>query len=340
MTRRPRALVAMSPDTFDQLFDRRSTARLAALADVPLPVRPTDLADLADPAGLAALADAEVLVTGWGCPPLTAEVLSRAPELRAVFHAAGTVKDHITQACWQRGIIVTTAAEANAIPVAEYTLAAVLLSGKQFFEHAARYRKAPGTWSPWRERVLSGARHPRTVGLVGLSRIGRRVAEGLRAFDLTVLACDPYATPADASALGVRLTGLDELLAGSTIVSLHAPLLPETRHLIDRRRLGLLPDGATLVNTARGALVDTDALTAECVAGRLSAVLDVTDPEPLPADSPLYALANVTLTPHIAGALGGETRRMTHLALDELDRYRHRVALQHQVHADELDRIA
>ncbi|HEY2668935.1 MAG TPA: hydroxyacid dehydrogenase [Rugosimonospora sp.] len=337
MTRRPRALVAMSPDTFDQLFDDDRLARLAALADIPVPVAPTDLAD---PAGLAALSGAEVLVTGWGCPPLTSEVLAHAPELRAVFHAAGTVKDHITQACWRRGITVTTAADANAIPVAEYTVAAVLLAGKRFFEHAARYRAAPGTWSPWRDRVLAGTRHPRTVGLIGLSRIGRRVAEALRAFDLTVLASDPYATPADAAALGVRLTDVDELVAASTIVSLHAPLLPQTRHLLDRRRLGLLPDGATVINTARGALVDTDALTAECVTGRLCAVLDVTDPEPLPAASPLYGLANVTLTPHIAGALGGETRRMTDLALDELDRYRRGVALQHQVHADELDRIA
>jgi phosphoglycerate dehydrogenase-like enzyme len=338
MTRRPRALVVMSPGAFDQLFDRRGLARLAALADIPVPIRP---ADLAGPDGPAALSGTEVLVTGWGCPPLTAEVLAHAPELQAVFHAAGTVKDHITGACWQRGITVTTAAEANAIPVAEYTLAAVVLAGKRFFEHAARYRSAPGTWSPWRDQVLGSAQHhPATVGLIGLSRIGRRVAGALRALDLTVLASDPYATPADASALGVRLTGVDELLAASSIVSLHAPLLPRTRHLLDKRRLALLPDGATVINTARGALVDTDALTAECVTGRLSAVLDVTEPEPLPATSALYRLANVTLTPHIAGALGGETRRMTELALDELDRYRRGVPLQHQVHAHELDRIA
>ncbi|GAA5193888.1 hydroxyacid dehydrogenase [Rugosimonospora acidiphila] len=337
MTRRPRALVAMSPDAFDQLFDDRGLARLAALADVPAPAGPTDLSD---PAGLAALSGIEVLVTSWGCPPLTAELLEHAPKLEAVFHAAGSIKQHITPACWERGITVTTAADANAIPVAEYTMAAVMLSGKRFFEYATRYREAPGTWSPWRDRIRDGTRYPHTVGIVGLSRIGRRVAEALRAFDLTVLASDPYARPEDAAALGVHLVDLDELAAASTIVTLHAPLLSQTRHLLDRRRLGLLPDGATVINTARGGLVDHDALTAECLDGRLSAVLDVTDPEPLPADSPLYRLANVTLTPHIAGALGGETRRMTDLALDELDRYRRGVPLRHQVHPDELDRIA
>jgi phosphoglycerate dehydrogenase-like enzyme len=337
MTRRPHALVAMSPDSFDQLFEAGSLARLTELADIPLPVAATDLSR---PEGLAALATAEVLVTGWGCPPLTAGILAHAPALRAVFHAAGTVKDHITPECWQRGIIVTTAADANAIPVAEYTLAAVLLAGKRFFEYGAAYQERAGSWTPWRDQMISGVKYPRTIGLVGLSRIGRRVADALRAFDATVLASDPYATPADAEALGVRLTGLDELLAASSIVSLHAPSLPETRHLLDKRTLALLPDGATAINTARGALIDTEALTAECVSGRLSAVLDVTDPEPLPAASPLYGLANVTITPHIAGALGGETRRMTDLALDELDRYRRGAPLRHQVHADELDRIA
>ncbi|MBE1582678.1 NAD(P)-dependent oxidoreductase [Nonomuraea angiospora] len=125
------------------------------------------------------------------------------------------------------------------------------------------------------------------------------MARLLQAFDLTVLVSDPYATKADAEDLGTTPVPLPDLLRRSDIVTLHAPSLPGTRGLLDADRLALLPDHATVINTAGGSLIDTDALTAECVSGRLSAILDVTDPEPLPIGSPLFGLPNVQLTPHI-----------------------------------------
>jgi phosphoglycerate dehydrogenase-like enzyme len=124
------------------------------------------------------------------------------------------------------------------------------------------------------------------------------------------------------------------------VVSLHAPSLPETRRLLDRRRLALLRDGAVLVNTARGALVDGEALATELVSGRIDAVIDTTDPELLPADSPLYELPNVFLTPHIAGAMGRETRRLAQLALDELERLARGEPLAHEVRLEDLPHIA
>jgi phosphoglycerate dehydrogenase-like enzyme len=127
--------------------------------------------------------------------------------------------------------------------------------------------------------------------------------------------------PDEAAALGVRLVELDVLALSSDVVTIHAPELSQTRHLFDGDRLALLPDGATLVNTARGSIVDTVALTKELVSGRLNAVLDVTDPDFLPAGSPLYDLPNVLLTPHIAGSLGNELARMAHAAMDELERF-------------------
>jgi phosphoglycerate dehydrogenase-like enzyme len=166
------------------------------------------------------------------------------------------------------------------------------------------------------------------------------VIELLRPFDLRVLVSDPYFGEAEAAQLGVERRALDELLACADVVSLHAPALPSTRHLLDRRRLGLLRDGAVLVNTARGSLVDHDALLAELRAGRISAVLDVTDPEPLPADSPLFTLPNVVLTPHIAGALGTEVRRLGDLAIEELARYAAGRPFAHPLVAADLDRVA
>lgn len=337
MTERPEALLVMADATLRRLFDQQRLTRLAELTSLVSPVHVTELVSAA---AVNRLAAAEVLITSWGCPPLAADILRRAPRLRAVFHAAGSVKEHITPACWERGLIVTSAAHANAIPVAEYTLAAILFAGKRAATFAALYRTHAGTWAPWRDAVSTPSNYRRTVGVIGLSQIGRRVAALLRPFDLSVIAVDPYATAAEAASYGATLVDLEELLSRSDIVTLHAPALPETQHLLDGRRLALLRDGATLINTARGSLVDTAALTAECVSGRLAAVLDVTEPEPLPADSALYRLPNVVLTPHIAGALATETYRLTDSALREVERYVSGVPLHHVVTNGDLARIA
>ncbi|GAA3107349.1 hypothetical protein GCM10020001_026640 [Nonomuraea salmonea] len=156
--------------------------------------------------------------------------------------------------------------------------------------------------------------------------------ELLRPFALDVLVADPYLN----EDLGVAHVGFDELFERSDVVTVHAPDLPETRHLVSAARLASMRDGATLINTARGALVDQDALIAELTSGRLYAVLDVTDPDPLPPGSPLYDLPNVLLTPHVAGSLGGELARIADLAVDEVARYARGLPFAHGVAAEEL----
>jgi len=316
---RPAVLLSMGPGIADRLLDARHRDRLTALARTDPRLVAHELADPA-PEVAAALAEAEVLLTCWGAPPLTGRVLDAAPRLRAVVHAAGSVKHHLTDACWERGLAVSSAAAVNALPVAEYTLAAILFANKRVLHAAHRYRglRAPHDWH--RELGAAG-NYRRTVGVIGASRIGRRVIELLRPFDLRVLLHDPWVTDAEAARLGVRPVPLDALCAGSDVVTVHAPELPATRHLLGARELALLPDGATLVNTARGSLVDTTALLPELVSGRLHAVLDVTEPELPPAGSPLYELPNVLLTPHVAGSLGTELHRLADHALDELERY-------------------
>ncbi|MBA9048092.1 phosphoglycerate dehydrogenase-like enzyme [Streptomyces phaeogriseichromatogenes] len=333
---RPRVLLAMQRDLLPLLLDPARTARLTGLADLD----PTLVADDFTADGIAAeLARAEVLFTFWGCPPLTPEVLAGAPRLRAVVHAAGSVKNFVTDACWERGIALSSAADANALPVAEYALAMILLANKRALTTRDRYRAVRGQ-VPWQHEYRDAGNYRRSVGIVGASRTGRRVIALLAPYDLELLVHDPYLDAAGARALGVEPVGLDELCARCDVVSLHAPALPETRHLIDERRLRLMPDGATLVNTARGALVDTGALTRELTSGRLNAVLDVTEPEILPPDSPLYDLDNVVLTPHIAGSLGGELHRMADSALDELERLAHGRPFAHPVVREQFERSA
>ncbi|MFD0663304.1 NAD(P)-dependent oxidoreductase [Thermocatellispora tengchongensis] len=133
--------------------------------------------------------------------------------------------------------------------------------------------------------------------MVGASRIGRHVLRRLRRFDVEVLLYDPYVNAAEAARLGAEPVGLDDLCRRSHLVTVHAPALPETRHMLDARRLDLLPENAVVVNTARGSLIDTQALTRACATGRISAILDVTDPEPLPPGHPLLAMPNVLVTP-------------------------------------------
>ena len=163
---------------------------------------------------------------------------------------------------------------------------------------------------------------------------------GPLAYDLASLLYDPYTTPLDARHSGAHKVGLTELLSQSDVVSIHAPLLQDTRGMLGRRELALMQDGTTLINTARGAIVDQSALESELVNGRLNAILDTTDPEVLPPNNPLYQLSNVFLTPHIAGSLGDETQRLTDYIVAELDRYARGLSLRHQVRREHLARLA
>ncbi|MFF3172955.1 hydroxyacid dehydrogenase [Streptomyces sp. NPDC057900] len=335
---RPAALLAMGPGIAERLLTPAHRDRLTGLVRTDPDLVAHRLDDPA-PQVAAALAEAEVLLTCWGAPLLTEEVLAAAPRLRAIVHAAGSVKHHITDACWERGIQVTSVAGANARPVAEYTLAAILFAGKNVLGSARRYRelRAP---HDWREELDGWGNHGRTVGIVGASRTGRRVIELLRPFDFEVLLYDPYLEPAAATRLGVQPVPLDELCARSGIVSVHAPELPATRRLIGAAQLAAMPDGSTLINTARGSLIDEPALVTELVRGRLHAVLDVTDPDLPPESSPLYDLPNVLLTPHIAGSLGNELHRMADQALDELRHFANGRPFADPVHGDALSRSA
>ncbi|MFF2570093.1 hydroxyacid dehydrogenase [Streptomyces sp. NPDC058084] len=332
---RPALLLAMGPGVAERLLTEDHRARLAALTRTDPSLVAHDLT-APGPEAAAALAEAELLLTCWGATPLTPEVLDRAPRLRAVVHAAGSVKHHITDACWARGIQVTSAAAANALPVAEYTLAAILLAGKRVLRSARQYAELR-TDQAWIAESASWGNYRRTVGIVGASRIGRRVLDLLRPFDLQVLLHDPYVTAAPP---GVELVGLDELCARSTIVSVHAPQLPATYRMIGASQLAAMPDGATLINTARGSLVDEDALLPHLRSGRLHAVLDVTDPELPTPDSPLYELPNVLLTPHVAGSLGNELHRMADQALEEVARYARGEPFAEEVRASDLQRSA
>ena len=265
----------------------------------------------------SSIADVEVCLTHWGCPTFTEEVLSRADRLKLIAHAAGSVANLVTPLVYERGIKVCSANTIMAKAVAEGVLAYILCGLRWIPQQAydLQHKKL------WRPRVVAAkSLHGAKISLVGLGTIGRFLLDLLKPFNVQVKVYDPYVSPASLSEFpNVTLASLEEVLAWGEIVSIHASLTTETRGMLNANRLALIRDGALFVNTARGAIVDEQALAHELKSGRLYGVLDVYTREPLPPDSPLYDLENVTLQPHTAGCTAREA--MSVVMIEEIARF-------------------
>ena len=228
------------------------------------------------------------------------------------------MRPFVTEAFWSRGITLTCAKFINAIPVAEFALGAVLLSLKRTWHHAAEVRRL-GNYPP---RLDAPGGFRSRIGLISFGLIARRLRALLEPFELDVSVYDPFLTPDQARAANVTALTLEEIFRTCDIVSLHAPMIAETRGMITGALIRSMKPGATFINTARGALVDEEAMIS-VLRDRpdLTALLDVARQEPPAAGSPLYTLPNVVLTPHLAGSLGRECARMGQFMIDEFDRW-------------------
>jgi phosphoglycerate dehydrogenase-like enzyme len=266
------------------------------------------------------LKDVEVIFSGWGASKLSAEFLDLMPDLKAVFYGAGSLRCMLTDEFWERDIIITSSYGANAVPVAEYSTAQIILSLKRFWMYAFSIKKA-GAAVRKDESAMPGG-YGTTVGLISLGMIGAMVAERLKAFDFNVVAYDPFATQEKADLLGVKMVELDELFQVSDVVSLHAPNIPATQKMIKAEHFELMKANSTFINTARGAVVDEERML-DVLENRtdIYAILDVTFPEPPAETSRVYTLDNVVLTPHIAGSLSGECKRMGEYAVEECRKF-------------------
>ncbi|MBO0804027.1 MAG: 2-hydroxyacid dehydrogenase [Nocardiopsaceae bacterium] len=250
-------------------------------------------------AGLARGAD--LLVTHLA--PVTERVLAAAEGLRAIAVCRGGPVNVNADAAARRGVPVLNLPERNARAVAEFAVGILIAGQRNIARSHAAMRE--GRWSGelYRYDQAGPEIAGRTVGIVGLGQVGTRVASLLRPFGVRLLACDPYVDPDVATERGAELISLDALCERSHVVTLHARLTGETRQLIGAAALGRMRDGAYLVNTARGALVDEPALIAALRSGHLSgAALDTYAREPLPADSPLLTMEQVLTVSHLAGA--------------------------------------
>ena len=328
-------VVAVVPEgLFAEFFSADDAARLRAVA-ARLGgsfVRVDRLAD-------AELADARIVITSWGVGPFDAAVLATLPKLALIAHTGATIKPFATDALFDRGILVTQAGAGMARSVAEVSLTFTLALLHRVPEMHNALR-APGSWydaeSVGVQHEILGA----PIAVIGASRTGRAYLELLRALGAEPLLVDPTIDADAAGALGAELVPLDRALQRAQIVAVHAPTLPETHHLIGRRELALLRDGAGLVNTARSWLVDEAALIDEVRSGRLSAAVDVFDEEPFAADSPFRALPGALVTPHRAAGTSEGRLRQGRIVADELDAFVEGRPLVHAVGREQLASMA
>ncbi|MBN1937503.1 MAG: hydroxyacid dehydrogenase [Anaerolineae bacterium] len=328
-----KALYILAEYSLDLIYGPEEQTDIARLVDVYAPPQ-TPQSVLAQP---DLLREVQIILSGWGAPTFDAAFLDAAPRLEAVFYGAGSIRSLVTEAFWDRGVVICSAWGMNAVPVAEYALSQILFSLKHGWRYALTVKQEGHYPRKW---PVPGA-YGSTIALISLGMIGRRVAELLKPFDLRVIAYDPFVKPEDAAALGVTLCSLEEAFRQGDVVSLHTPWLKETEGMITGDHFRLMKEGATFINTARGAVVNEPEMI-ETLQARpdLFALLDVTHPEPPLSGSPLYTLPNVMLTPHIAGAMNRECRRMGREMVNELRRYLNGEPLQWSIDRERAARLA
>ena len=335
-TQKPKGLYLLGESAFARIYGADSRRDIEAQVEIVAPLQTAE--SVAQ--DRSALADVTLIFSGWGMTRVDEAFLDAAPNLEAIFYAAGTVHYFVTDALWERGVRLTSGYGANAEFVAPFTLAQIILSLKRVWHFANKVRSEE-SYDPDDKETLAGL-YSGVVGLISLGQVGRRVARLLQeTLPVRVLAYDPFLTPETAAALNVEPVGLDELFRSCDVVSLHTPWLPQTVGLITGAHLASMKANATFINTARGAVVHEPEMIAVLQQRPdLFALLDVTYPEPPAAGSPLYSLPNVLLTPHIAGAHNTECLRMGRMMVAELTRYLAGERMEYEITQETLPLLA
>lgn len=260
--------------------------------------------------------NSDVIITSWQTPALGGKVLDRCPNLLGVVHGAGSIKPNIDEEFIRRRPRVSNSAIEISRGVAETTLGIAIAACKGFFRLSDEARR--GMWRESFSSVIDF--YDLKIGVVGAGNAGRHFIKLLQGFCVDVLVYDPCLSATEIAELGAKKCELAYLMAQSDVISLHAPSIPATKHMINRENLSLMKDRAVLINTARGSLINETDLIAECKRRNITAVLDVTDPEPPAKESELRSLPNVHLLQHIAGVTTNGAKRIGKHVCEETKR--------------------
>ena len=310
--------IFMGGDAMFRVFCGDTLAALEKEADIqPINYKKSDI--LASPEKFA---DTEYIFSTWGMPAFTEdEIKTCLPSLKAIFYGAGTVKGFAAQFL-NCDVRIFSAWGANAVPVAEYTVAQILLANKGFYLSCRRNRSVEGHARALEHFHASRGNFGAKVGIIGAGMIGKMVIRDLQRYKLNVLVCDPFLSEEAAEALGAKKATLEELFRECDVISNHVANVPATVGMLRYEHFSAMKKNATFINTGRGAqVVESDLIRAMREEPERTAVLDVTIDEPPHSDSELYTLENVFLTPHIAGSAGDEVARMGEYMLDEFRRF-------------------
>jgi phosphoglycerate dehydrogenase-like enzyme len=327
------AFICNNPATIDRVYAQGRKEKVGEISDLyPTVITEGNLEQHAH-----ALKEVEAAFSTWRMPKLTQEQLNILPALKAVFYAAGSVKG-FAEPLLDRDIIVMSAWGANGVPVAEYALAQILLSNKGFF----RNMRACTSYETRRQAFRGRGNFGETVAILGAGMIGRALIKLLSNFRLKVIVWDPFLSDEKAAELGVeKVSSLSEAFQLGLVVSNHLANVPETRGLITAELFSAMRQDATFINTGRGAtVVEDDMISVFRERQDLTALLDVTAPEPPKPGSPFYEMPNVHLTTHIAGSLGDEVVRMADYSIQEFQAWEQGRPLRYAVTREMLSTMA
>ncbi len=285
--------------------------------------------------------DTEYIFSTWGMPVFTKEeVLQYFPLLKCVFYGAGSVQN-FARAFLESNVKVFSAWGANAVPVAEYTVAQILLANKGYFLSSKKIKSTESRKKAAEYTHTMPGNFATRVGIIGAGMIGKMVIERLKAFNLEVLVYDPFLSDEKAMELGAKKTSLEEIFSTCQTISNHVANLPETVGMFTYDLFKLMKDNAVFINTGRGAqVIEDDLIRILTEKPHVTAVLDVTYPEPPVDGSKLYELENVILTPHIAGSAGNEVMRMGEYMLDQFIKYKNGLNYEYEVTLKMLETMA
>jgi len=280
---------------------------------------------------------ATVIVTSWSSPVIDKEILELCPDLKAVLHAAGSVKPIISDDFLQKKVRITSSACAIGEGVAESALAFAISACKGFYQ--LNEFTVHGGWWDFPHEIVKDF-YDIKVGVISGGFVGRHMVKLLKSFHVDIVMYDPTLTKEQIAEIGAEKVTLEELLSDSDVITIHAPSIPATNNMINRENLKLIKDGAVLINTARGSVIEEAALIDELKTGRFFACLDVTEPEPPAPDNPLRNMPNVILTPHIAGTVTNGKRRIALHVCEELERLVNGEKMRTEINLDELSKMA
>ncbi|PIV54502.1 3-phosphoglycerate dehydrogenase [Candidatus Desantisbacteria bacterium CG_4_10_14_0_8_um_filter_48_22] len=301
---RPRIAVVIPKPHYEREFCAEARNILNSFADITLNEKELVFGEEEK---TDSIKDADGVITGWGDSGLTKKNIEGAQKLRIIGVIGSSVKLVQPEFAMDKGIAVVNTAQAIGDSAAEYALALILVSLKDIILFN-QWMKVEKKWVP--EDRNGADLSNKTVGIIGLGAIGRKVARLLSGFGARVLAYDPYFPAEKALEIGVEMVALDQLLSRSQVITIHSGMTSETLHLIGEKELNMIQKNALLVNTARADIIDEEALAKKLKEGKFKAAIDVFHQEPLAEDSPLRSLDNVILTPHRAGATEDTYRRI------------------------------